>query len=395
MRAKKDKIKQMLKAQGIDGAIVSSPENFHYVTGFAGHQHTVSRQPGLSEVVMDHNEANEICVITMDFETPTFAYYQTPDICIKKYDTWVGVKEREEMLNGICTTEPQRFASSMDVLIETVKEMELANKTIGLELQYLPVSYYRILTERLPEANFVDVSDLYVYARSVKDQEEIQIFRDLCRVADEAFYQVSQIVAAGVSEKELRDCFRTHVIASGFCQPSSWSMFSTGSSGARLGLPGNRIIQEGDVVKFDAGVNAEFDFYTTDTSRSWLIGNVDPLLVKLKDRLYEAQRKMIEAARPGLPICELFRIGYEYVKTEFPAYRRGHLGHSISIGPSTHEAPYINAVENRPLEPGMILAIEVPCYIHDYNGFNIEDMVLITEQGCEVLTPKTPHYHKR
>jgi len=78
------------------------------VTGFAGHQHTVSCQPGLSEVVMDHNEANGICVITMDFETPTFAYYQTPDICIKKYDTWVGVKEREERLNGICTTEPQR-----------------------------------------------------------------------------------------------------------------------------------------------------------------------------------------------------------------------------------------------------------------------------------------------
>jgi len=392
VRAKKDKIKQMLKAQDIDGAIVSSPENFHYVAGFAGHQHTVSRQPGLSEIVMDNNDVNEICAITMDFETPTFASYQTPGIRIKKYDTWVGVKEMGEMQSGVCTNEPLQFSSSMDVLVAAVKEMNLANKTVGLELQYLPVSYYRMLTERLPEITFVDVSDLFVYARSIKDQEEIQIFRDLCQVADEAFYQDSQIVATGVSEKELRDCFRTHVIASGFCQPSSWSMFSTGSSGARLGLPGNRMIQDGDVVKFDAGVNAEFDFYTTDTSRSWLVGNVDPLLVKLKNRLYEAQRKMIEAARPGLPICELFCTGFEYVKAEFPAYRRGHLGHSISIGPSTHEAPYINAAEKRPLEAGMILAIEVPCYIHDCNGFNIEDMVLITEHGCEVLTPKTPHY---
>lgn len=200
------------------------------------------------------------------------------------------------------------------------------------------------------------------------------------------------MVAAGISEKDLRDCFRTHVIASGICQPSSWSMFGTGSNGARLGLPGNRVIKNGDVVKFDAGVNAEFDFYTTDTFRSWLIGDVDPLLVKLKDRLYDAQRKMIEMARPGVPICELFRTGFEYVNAEFPAYRRGHLGHSISIGPSTHEAPYINAAEKRRLEAGMVLAIEVPCYIHDCNGFNIEDMVLITEQGCEILTPKTPHY---
>lgn len=392
MQAKKDKIKQLLRVRGIDGAIVSSPENFHYVAGFAGHQHTVSRQPGLSEIVMDNNDANEICVITMDFESPTFACYQIPDICIKKYDSWVGVKEREEILSGICTTEPQQFSSSMDVLVETVKEMGLAGKTIGLELQYLPVSYYHILAERMPGTTFVDVSDLFVYARSVKNQEEIQVIRKLCQVADEAFCQVSRLVAVGVSEKELRDCFRTHVISTGFCQPSSWSMFSTGSSGARLGLPGNRVIQDGDVVKFDAGVNAEFDFYTTDTSRSWLVGNVDSWLVKLKDRLYDAQRKMIEMARPGVPICELFRTGYEYIKAEYPAYRRGHLGHSISIGPSTHEAPYINLAEKRILEAGMILAIEVPCYIKDCNGFNIEDMVLITEQGCEVLTPQTAHY---
>ena len=62
------------------------------------------------------------------------------------------------------------------------------------------------------------------------------------------------------------------------------------------------------------------------------------------------------------------------------------------MGPATAEAPYINATETRLLEPGMILAMEVPCYIDGINGFNIEDMVLITETGCEVLTPNTPHY---
>ena len=65
---------------------------------------------------------------------------------------------------------------------------------------------------------------------------------------------------------------------------------------------------------------------------------------------------------------------------------------SISMGPATAEAPYINAAETRPLEAGMVLAMEVPCYIDGVNGFNIEDMVLITENGCEVLTPCTPHY---
>lgn len=151
-------------------------------------------------------------------------------------------------------------------------------------------------------------------------------------------------------------------------------------------------MKDGDVVKFDAGVNAEFDFYTTDTSRAWIIGNGDPALMKLKDRLYEGQRRMIAAARPGLPINELYHAAYDYVKEMFPCYRRGHQGHSISMGPATAEAPYINAAETRPLEAGMVLAMEVPCYIDGVNGFNIEDMVLITENGCEVLTPCTPHY---
>ena len=146
------------------------------------------------------------------------------------------------------------------------------------------------------------------------------------------------------------------------------------------------------MVKFDAGVNAEFDFYTTDTSRSWVMEGAHPALYKLKDRLYEGQRRMIAAAKPGLPICELYHVAYDYVKEAFPAYVRGHQGHSISMGPATCEAPIINASTTRPLEAGMILAMEVPCYIQGVQGFNIEDMVLITEDGCEVLTPNTPHY---
>ena len=249
-----------------------------------------------------------------------------------------------------------------------------------------------MLREKFPEAEFVNISDLFVFARSVKTPEEIQMFRDLCRVADHGFTEVSKIAGIGVSEKELVQCFREDVIKSGFCAPSSWSMFSTGPSGARLTLPGDGVVKDGDVVKFDAGVNAEFDFYTTDTSRAWIIGNGDPALMKLKDRLYEGQRRMIAAAKPGLPINELYHIAYDYVKEMFPCYRRGHQGHSISMGPATAEAPYINATETRPLEAGMVLAMEVPCYIDGVNGFNIEDMVLITEDGCEVLTPNTPHY---
>ena len=393
MRPKEYRIKELLRKKGLDGAIVSSPENFHYVTGFGGHQHTVSRQPGFTLAVMRADDKVPTHLTTMDFEAATFRIKAAGlNFVVDPYDTWVGLKTWDEIAHGAVVPDKTAMESSMDKLVQFMKACDLANKKVGVELDYLPVPYYKSLTEKFPEAEFVDISDLFVYARSVKQPDEIEMFRKLCRIADHGFTEVSKIAKIGVSERELSQCFREDVIKSGFCVPSAWSMFSTGPFGARLTLPGDGVVKDGDVVKFDAGVNAEFDFYTTDTSRAWIIGNGDPALLKLKDRLYEGQRRMIAAAKPGLPINELYHTAYDYVKEMFPCYRRGHQGHSISMGPATAEAPYINASETRPLEAGMILAMEVPCYIDGVNGFNIEDMVLITEDGCEVLTPNTPHY---
>lgn len=393
MRPKEYRIKELLCEKGLDGAIVSSPENFHYVTGFGGHQHTVSRQPGFTLAVMRADDKVPTHLTTMDFEAATFRIKAAGlNFVVDPYDTWVGLKTWDEIAHGAVVPDKTAMESSMDKLVQFMKACDLANKKVGIELDYLPVPYYKSLNEKFPEAEFVDISDLFVYARSVKQPDEIEMFRKLCRIADHGFTEVSKIAKIGVSERELSQCFREDVIKSGFCVPSAWSMFSTGPSGARLTLPGDGVVKDGDVVKFDAGVNAEFDFYTTDTSRAWIIGNGDPALLKLKDRLYEGQRRMIAAAKPGLPINELYHTAYDYVKEMFPCYRRGHQGHSISMGPATAEAPYINASETRPLEAGMILAMEVPCYIDGVNGFNIEDMVLITEDGCEVLTPNTPHY---
>lgn len=393
MRPKEYRIKELLREKGLDGAIVSSPENFHYVTGFGGHQHTVSRQPGFTLAVMRADDKVPTHLTTMDFEAATFRIKAAGlNFVVDPYDTWVGLKTWDEIAHGAVVPDKTAMESSMDKLVQFMKACDLANKKVGIELDYLPVPYYKSLTEKFPEAEFVNISDLFVYARSVKQPDEIEMFRNLCRIADHGFTEVSKIAKIGVSERELVQCFREDVIKSGFCAPSSWSMFSTGPSSARLTLPGDGVVKDGDVVKFDAGVNAEFDFYTTDTSRAWIIGNGDPALLKLKDRLYEGQRRMIAAAKPGLPINELYHTAYDYVKEMFPCYRRGHQGHSISMGPATAETPYINASETRPLEAGMILAMEVPCYIDGVNGFNIEDMVLITEDGCEVLTPNTPHY---
>lgn len=86
MLPKESRIKELLRQRGLDGAIVSSPENFHYVTGFAGHQYTVSRQLGFSVAVVSARENVPTQLATMDFEVPTFELKSAGRFIVRKYD---------------------------------------------------------------------------------------------------------------------------------------------------------------------------------------------------------------------------------------------------------------------------------------------------------------------
>ena len=188
MRPKEYRIKELLCEKGLDGAIVSSPENFHYVTGFGGHQHTVSRQPGFTLAVMRADDKVPTHLTTMDFEAATFRIKAAGlNFVVDPYDTWVGLKTWDEIAHGAVVPDKTAMESSMDKLVQFMKACDLANKKVGIELDYLPVPYYKSLTEKFPEAEFVDISDLFVYARSVKQPDEIEMFRKLCRIADHGF----------------------------------------------------------------------------------------------------------------------------------------------------------------------------------------------------------------
>jgi len=385
-----------MQREGINGIIASSPENFHYISGTHSHQHSVSRQPGFAAAFLkDNSDAN---AIVMDFEAPALMERQM-GLNVRPYDTWVGVREENEIIPGAPAMQNKTdkvHESFMDVLIDTIGGSGLAGSRLGVEEDFLPVSFMRQLKEKLPAAEFVNVSPLFILARSVKSAEETSLFRELNRIASQALYESAKHLQPGMSERDVAQSYRKGVTASrlnGYnIAPSAWSTFNSGPNSSRLSLPGDRILQTGDVFKFDGGVNAEFDFYTTDFSRAWIVGKGKPGLKELKERLHSGLMLMLHSIKPGLSFSELFDIGFEHVKAKYPAYKRGHLGHSISMGPQTAEAPFISPGEKRLLEEGMVLCVEVPCYVRGIGGFNLEDMVLVTAQGCEVLSSHCPHF---
>ena len=360
MQSREHKIKQIIKDKGIDALIVLSPENFHYITGMGSHQHSVSRFPGVSAAIVSADDQIPSIAIAMDFEEPSLQE-RINHCLIRKYDTWVGVKPweqlvettQEDSLNGF-----KSFSGSLDVIVNTVKEMGLESKKIGIEMDYVPVNYFRMLQERLPNISIENASPLFILARSVKTPEEIKIFRKIAAVADTALNHTKDFVKPGITEIELSHIYRSKVMESQICVPSTWSFFTAGKNGSRLGLSNDTVITDTDIVKFDGGVNVEWDYYTTDFSRTWLMPNAPKEHLALKDRLYEALQLMIENIKPGVPMKDIFHIGFDHVKQVYKGYERGHMGHSISMGPQTAEAPIIAKNEERILEEGMVLSVE-------------------------------------
>ena len=378
------RIREFMLKDNIEVVLAQSPENFAYVSGFSAHQHTVSRQPGVACAIVSAATRPTI-LIGMDFETPSF----DSEFEVLSFSTWVGNRTLDQIKEN---ESAPPFVTLLDRIEQSLIDLDATEKIIGVEMDYLPINFYAQLKQRLPLVTFVDVSGLFLRARVIKQPHEIDFMRQLIRISDEALLATSRLAHEGVLESELFDHYCQQVMASGIAFPSGWSSFTEGANAVKLGRSQPSLVSAKDVIKFDGGVNGDTKFYTTDFSRSWLMSEVDPWLVSVKRNLMKAHEMMLESIRPGLSFKELFHIGYDFTVKEFPFYQRGHLGHSISMGPQTAELPFISPNQEGVLEPGMILAVENPMYITGYNGFNIEDMILVTEDGYELLTPLTPHW---
>lgn len=386
---KLNRIQELVKQKNIDVCIVNSPENIFYMCEFTPNQLTVSRNPNFATLIFGSQDEKMI-LSTMDYENYC-CEYNNIDVELRPYSTWVGLKEKKEILENIPAIDSS--SSCLDVIYEYIsKNFDKSNLVIGIELSFITHSYFLELKNLFPKAEFVDISPIFIISRSVKTEEEVQEFRNITEVCDRALLNMSKNIEVGVSEKELIKHYKKYIFNDGRYLPSGWTMLGFGKNSATLSRPSDKILKEHHSIRFDGGANADFNFYNTDFSRSWLMPKADPLLKKIKPILYSAQRKMIESIKPGLKFNELFNIGYEYVKKDIPNYTRGHLGHSISIGPQTAEYPVINKNNNAVIEENMILCIEVPLYIKDLGGFNIEDMIVVNKDSCEVLTHRTPHY---
>lgn len=290
----------------------------------------------------------------------------------------------------------RKNAQDCTVLLETggnvvLKELLLKHgvKTVSVETKTTSLSDVRLLKAQLSpmEVDQEDdsVSHALVDMRMIKSPEEIDCLRKAQRISEDALAKAARRIRPGVSELEIMMAIGIERTMAG-CEARSMDMIFTSGIDTSLphGNPRIRDIQDGDFVMVDMG--STIGGYASDMTRTLAVGHVTDEQRDVYNTVLDAQLAALEKIRPGVRCKDVDRAARQVVENSpFTRFCFGHgLGHSLGL--EIHEEPRFNPTDETLLRPGMVITVEPGIYIPGKFGVRIEDMVLITEDGCENLT---------
>ena len=342
------KLRQALIDLQVDGLLITNEYNLRYMTGFTG-------TSGVAVVTKDD------AVFITDFRYTEQAQAQVKDFRIVQH-------------NGPIFAEVGTQVALMGA------------KTIGFEKNSLTYGLYELYKEAV-KAEFVPVSGEIEKIRLIKTQEEINIIKVACEIADNAFMHILNYIEPGKTELDVSNELEFFMRKQG-ATSSSFDIIV--ASGVRSALPHgvatNKVIEKGDFVTLDFG--ALYNGYISDTTRTVAVGQPSEKLVDMYNAVLESQLLALEKVGPGMTGIEADAVARDYLKSKGYGEAFGHsLGHGIGL--EVHEGPGLSFRSNTVLEPNMTVTIEPGVYIPGIGGVRIEDDIVITNSGNEKLTHST------
>lgn len=346
MNRRLESLRIELNNKELDAILITSATNRRYLTGFTG---------SAGNVLVTHNRA----ILITDFRYTDQAVMETSlyEIIIHK-----------------------------GVISEKIAELLTENniKSLGFEEEYVTYQEYRGYLDTFVGTKLVATNSIVEKLRIIKDENELILIKKAIEIAEEAFTQLLPEIKAGVSEKELARNLEDYMRRLG-AEGASFPIII--ASGKRSALPhGNasdKLLDYGDLVTFDFG--AKYQGYISDITRTLAIGEVDEQQQEIYEIVLEAQLNALANIKPGMTgiDADLFTrdviTGYGYGEN----YGHG-TGHGIGL--DVHEAPTVSARGKETLKPGMVITIEPGIYLAAVGGVRIEDDVLVTDTGLEILT---------
>ena len=268
---------------------------------------------------------------------------------------------------------------------KAAQALGLDRKRIGVEPRQLRLLEFRHVKAGAPEADYPDASDVLAGLRLKKDKQEVEAMRRAVKIAQDALEAALPLIKIGMSEREVSSELVMQLFKHGSEPELPFAPIVSGgpNSANPHASPTERKLQPGDLLVVDWG--AAYDSYISDLTRTFAVGEIGDEYKKIHKIVQEANAAGRAAAKPGVPCAAVDKAAREVIeKAGYGQYFTHRTGHGI--GMEGHEDPYMRGDNMQLLEPGMAFTVEPGIYLVNRNGVRIEDNVVITESGADVLS---------
>ncbi len=254
---------------------------------------------------------------------------------------------------------------------------------IAFEDETISLHEYKNYTESI-DAKFVGIGNTLIEARNIKTDEEIENVSKANEIAEKSFDELLNYVEVGRSERELSAMLEYFMAKNGSEGVSFPTILLCGShTSLPHGVPSDRVISEGDFVLFDFG--ATYNGYCSDMTRTVAVKYASEEMSIYYNLVLRSQLAGIEALRAGVPCSAAYAASYDVLEEmNMGKYFRHSLGHGIGL--DIHEGYNLSPRSKDVLKCGNLTSVEPGIYIPDKFGIRIEDMCLVTDDGCQIIT---------
>ena len=339
-------LRDKISESNIDTLFISNKDNIRYYSGFTGTFAFLLISKEKSIIITDSRYT-----LRAEEESPDYEIYQ-----LKSGDNWI------ENSTNITKT-----------------------KIIGYEGDHVSVNLLNQLKKRAEKINaWKDFSEKITLGRIIKSEEEVRILQETINISDSAFNTVSKKINIGMTEKDVAWEMEKEMRELGAESPSFDTIVASGINGSKPHhSPTDKLINNNEAITIDMG--AKYKGYCSDLTRTIFIGEPDEKFKKIYTTVLRAQLISMETAQPEMTGEEIDKIARDIIAAEGYGEYFGHsLGHGVGI--EIHENPGVGPNSKNSIKPGMVYTIEPGIYIENWGGIRIEDMVIMTESGNNLIS---------
>jgi Xaa-Pro aminopeptidase len=338
---------------GLDGMLISNPENRRYLSGFSGSAGVLLISGAQAFLVTD------------------FRYWE-------QARQELAAEEFELFKQG-----PDLWRSAGDII------GSLGWKKIGFEAESLTYHEYQILENILGDKQFTATTGLVEKLRRTKEPVEIESLARAAEITDTAWRETLKIIKPGVREQEIALEFDYQLRVNGAEGSAFTTIVASGSRAALChGLASTKPVQKGELLIIDGG--ALYQGYHGDMTRTVVIGKADPEQVKVYQIVLEAQQKALAVLKAGLTGNIVDQVARDYITSKgYGAYFGHGLGHSVGL--QIHEQPRLATTDSSEIPVGAVITVEPGIYLPGWGGVRIEDLVAVERLGIRNLTGSPKH----